>query len=47
MNDAALRQALVSQGWQTIQDRHSCAHRARELLDIVDTLRDASTRDAA
>jgi spore maturation protein CgeB len=47
MNDSALRQSLVSHGWKTIQERHSCAHRARELLHIVDTLRDNATRNAA
>jgi spore maturation protein CgeB len=46
-HDPALRQSLVSQGWKTIQDRHSCMHRAQQLLDIVGGLRDASTRNAA
>jgi spore maturation protein CgeB len=33
--DAALRQSLTANGLATIRGRHSCAHRAQELLDIV------------
>ena len=34
-NDADLRSALVRTGLETIAARHSCAHRADELLAIV------------
>lgn len=34
-DDPALRQSLVSAGLETIRRRHTCAHRADELLDIV------------
>ena len=34
-SDAGLRAALVRSGLETIRSRHSCAHRARELMDIV------------
>ncbi|HEU4969137.1 CgeB family protein [Sphingomonas sp.] len=33
--DAGLRQSLIANGLAAIRDRHSCAHRAQELLDIV------------
>jgi spore maturation protein CgeB len=46
-HDETLRQSLVSHGWKTIQDRHSCAHRARQLLRIVHGLRDDTAQDAA
>ncbi|MBT2245064.1 glycosyltransferase [Sphingobium sp. BHU LFT2] len=36
--DADLRDALVRSGLETVWNRHGCAHRARELLAIVDTL---------
>ena len=35
VQDAALREALTSHGLATIRARHSCAHRAEELLNIV------------
>ncbi|AUW57298.1 glycosyltransferase [Sphingobium sp. SCG-1] len=38
-HDADLRSALVRNGLETIRARHTCAHRVRELLDIVGTLR--------
>ena len=44
MSDPAMAQELAAQGLKTVLARHSCAHRARELLTIVDTLR---TRQAA
>jgi spore maturation protein CgeB len=44
MSDPAMAQQLAAQGLKTVLARHSCAHRARELLTIVDTLR---TRQAA
>jgi len=37
-NDAALRRSLVDDGLETIRARHTCAHRAEELLGIVATL---------
>lgn len=37
-NEPALRQGLVANGLAAIRDRHSCAHRARELLDILTRL---------
>ena len=37
--DADLRRALVESGLETIRARHTCAHRARELLDIAGRLR--------
>ena len=40
-HDAALRAALAAHGLATIAARHTCAHRARELLGIVATLRAA------
>jgi spore maturation protein CgeB len=36
--DAALRESLVQNGLAAIHARHSCAHRAQELLDIVEQL---------
>jgi spore maturation protein CgeB len=36
--DAALRTALIASGLETIRGRHTCAHRADELLAIVATL---------
>ena len=38
-NDAALRASLVANGLDTIVKRHSCAHRADELLTIVERVR--------
>lgn len=38
-DDRALRDALVHAGLETIRARHTCAHRARELLQLVGTLR--------
>ena len=37
-SDPGLRASLVSNGLETIRARHSCAHRAAELLAIVDQL---------
>jgi len=34
-NDAELRGAMARGGLETIRERHSCAHRARELVEIV------------
>jgi len=38
-NDPELRSALSRYGLETISKRHTCAHRARELLSIVERLR--------
>lgn len=35
MEDGSLRTALVAAGLQTIRARHTCAHRAEELLAIA------------
>jgi spore maturation protein CgeB len=37
-DDADLRRALVDSGLATIRARHSCAHRADELLTITAVL---------
>jgi spore maturation protein CgeB len=37
-DDLALRRALVASGLETIRARHTCAHRADELLAIVERL---------
>jgi spore maturation protein CgeB len=44
--DAELRASLVRRGLETIRARHTCAHRARELLGIVATLRTPVTEMA-
>ena len=45
--DAALRQLLIDSGLETIRARHSCAHRAEELLGIVAALRAGNTAETA
>jgi spore maturation protein CgeB len=45
-DDPALRASLVASGLETIRARHSCAHRADELLAILARLR-TPARDAA
>ena len=47
VNDGDLRQSLAMHGWTTIQRRHTCAHRAEELLAIVDRLRSSQAKVAA
>jgi spore maturation protein CgeB len=44
--DAELRRSLASHGLETILARHTCAHRAQELLAVVDQLR-GGTEQAA
>ncbi|MGV3706403.1 MAG: CgeB family protein [Arcticibacter sp.] len=39
LNDADTAQSLAAQGLQTIQERHTCAHRVDELLQIVESLK--------
>ena len=38
-SDSALRAALVAHGLETIRARHTCAHRADELLSVLASLR--------
>ena len=38
-HDGGLRSALSKNGLETIRQRHTCAHRADELLTIVEQLR--------
>jgi len=45
--DTALRESLVRSGLETIRARHSCAHRARELLDILAILRPGQSTETA
>ena len=46
-NDADLRASLVASGLQTIRARHTCAHRADELLAITERLRAATALESA
>jgi spore maturation protein CgeB len=39
VNDAELRRSLVESGLQSIRARHTCTHRANQLLSIVASLR--------
>lgn len=41
LRDKAMTQALIDTGLHTIAQRHSCAHRVQELLDIVKHLKSA------
>jgi spore maturation protein CgeB len=43
-DDPALRQALVESGLEAIRARHSCAHRADELMQVLSRLDAASMR---
>jgi spore maturation protein CgeB len=45
--DPELREALVRNGLDTIRARHTCAHRAEELLAIVEQLRAPALRSVA
>jgi spore maturation protein CgeB len=45
--DADLRQALVANGLAAIRARHSCAHRAAELLQIMSHLTDGEALEIA
>jgi spore maturation protein CgeB len=47
MQDSALRESLVKNGLATIRARHTCAHRASELLAIVDRLKPALALETA
>jgi spore maturation protein CgeB len=46
-NDAGLRSDLARSGLETIRARHTCAHRAEELLNIVEHLRAPVLESAA
>ena len=46
-SDAALRASLADNGMAAIAARHSCAHRARELLAILSVLGTSRTENAA
>ena len=45
-SDGGLRQALATSGLATIRARHTCAHRAEELLSIAASLRAPATLEA-
>ena len=45
-SDASLRAALAASGLATIRARHTCAHRAEELLGIVARLQAPATLEA-
>jgi spore maturation protein CgeB len=45
--DADLRASLIASGLETIRARHTCAHRAQELLDVVARLRTPTEEAAA
>jgi spore maturation protein CgeB len=47
MNDAALRESLRRKGLRIISDRHTCDHRAQQLLDIYAELNGIEAREAA
>jgi spore maturation protein CgeB len=46
-NDPALREMLVRNGLETVAARHSCAHRADQLLSIVERIRAPELESAA
>jgi spore maturation protein CgeB len=46
-NDPELRAGLVRNGLETIRARHTCAHRAEELLAIAEQLRTPVLESAA
>ena len=46
-SDPALRASLVRSGLETIRSRHSCAHRARELMAVVEQLNSLPVRSVA
>ncbi|WP_299361534.1 glycosyltransferase [uncultured Paracoccus sp.] len=45
--DPDLRAALVASGLDTVRTRHTCAHRARELLQVAATLGLQDTKESA
>jgi spore maturation protein CgeB len=46
-NDAELRSTLVRNGIETIRERHTCAHRVDELMEIAERLREPALESAA
>ena len=46
-DDAGLRESLVASGLETIRARHTCSHRAEELMDIYASLTAAPLRSVA
>jgi spore maturation protein CgeB len=46
MHDVALRDGLVAHGLETIRTRHSCEHRAKQLLTIIARLRPTDLEEA-
>jgi spore maturation protein CgeB len=46
-NDPELRASLVRSGLETIRARHTCGHRADELIEIVEQLRAPALRSVA
>ncbi|HET7750749.1 MAG TPA: glycosyltransferase, partial [Terriglobales bacterium] len=38
ISDSAAREQMASRGLETVQTRHTCAHRARQFLDICEEL---------
>jgi spore maturation protein CgeB len=47
LHDSELATALTTAGLRTIAERHTCRHRALELLGIVDSIRRPRHSDAA
>lgn len=47
VGDAGLRQSLAAHGRATIEARHSCLHRAHELIAIAETVRGIKTEKEA
>lgn len=45
-NEPGLRRSLAAQGLETVRSRHTCAHRARELMNIVEQV-DAPALESA
>jgi spore maturation protein CgeB len=46
-DDPDLRRSLARSGLETIRARHTCAHRARELIDILHDLRASAPMEAS
>ncbi len=46
-NDRELRASLVRSGLESIRNRHTCAHRVQELLNIVEQVRAPALESAA
>lgn len=47
LNDTALAQELASKGLEAIEQRHTCAHRVTELMDIYAAIRPSCVEAAA